>query len=225
MTFRWVFPVVQTGYYCHAAERHIGRSLHTLTDGLKGTTSVTPIIVNCPLSIVNFSTVPYGETRYISLCACCLCSASRCPAALLVSAAPSQLSQGESQEGAVCQSLYRILLGAWWGICGKTGFLPGKTAWILLFFCILSAILSIIEIQKICTINAAFVWKFFVESVINHKIASELLTENPKSAILLSVRKYRKKRAVTHFNGDPHKSCMHPSHTHGKGADYTIQGD
>ena len=99
---------------------------------------------------------------------------------------------------------------------------PGS---ILLFFYILGTILSIIQRTKICTNNVSFVWKFFVESVINHKIASELLTENPKSAILLSVRKYRKKRAGTHFNGDPHKSCMHPSHTHGKGADYTIQGD
>ena len=25
---------------------------------------IAPIIVNCPLSIVNFSAVPYGETRY-----------------------------------------------------------------------------------------------------------------------------------------------------------------
>ena len=100
-----------------------------------------------------------------------------------------------------------------------------KPGFILLFFRILGTFLSIIERTKICTNNIPFVWKFFVESVINHKIASELLTENPKSAILLSVRKYRKKRAVTHFNGDPHKSCMHPSHTHGEGADYTIQGD
>ena len=34
----------------------LGRSLHTLTDGLKRTTSVAPIIVNCPLSIVNSDT-------------------------------------------------------------------------------------------------------------------------------------------------------------------------
>ena len=99
---------------------------------------------------------------------------------------------------------------------------PGS---ILLFFCILGTFLSIIQRTKICTNNIPFVWKLFVESVINHKIASELLTENPKSAILLSVRKYRKKRVGSHFNGEPHKSCMHPSHTHGEGADYTIQGD
>ena len=43
------------------------------------------------------------------------------PRALSVSAAPSQLSQRESQEGAVCQSLYRMRPWAWWSIYGKTG--------------------------------------------------------------------------------------------------------
>ena len=53
MTCRGVVPVIRTGYNCHAAERHIGRSLRTLTDGHKWTTLVAPIIVNCPLPIVN----------------------------------------------------------------------------------------------------------------------------------------------------------------------------
>ena len=48
-----VVPVVYTGYNCNVAERHIDRSLHTLTDGSKGTTLVAPKIVNCQLSIVN----------------------------------------------------------------------------------------------------------------------------------------------------------------------------
>ena len=47
-----VVPVIRTGYNCHASERHIGRSLHTLTDGSKCTTLVAPIIVHCPLSIL-----------------------------------------------------------------------------------------------------------------------------------------------------------------------------
>ena len=47
------FHFVHTGYNCHAPERHIGRSPHTLTGGYIWTTSVAPIIVNCPLSIVN----------------------------------------------------------------------------------------------------------------------------------------------------------------------------
>ncbi len=46
------FRFVRTGYIRHAAERHIGRSLHTLTDGSKCTTLVAPIIVHCPLSIL-----------------------------------------------------------------------------------------------------------------------------------------------------------------------------
>ena len=48
------FHFVHTGYNCNAAERHTGRSLHTLPNGLKWTALVAPIIVNCPLSIVNW---------------------------------------------------------------------------------------------------------------------------------------------------------------------------
>ena len=35
MTCRGAFPFVHTGYNCNAAERHAGRSLHTLPDGSK----------------------------------------------------------------------------------------------------------------------------------------------------------------------------------------------
>ena len=48
-----VLGVIGNGSVLSRAERHIGRSLHTLTDESKWATLVAPIIVNCPLSIVN----------------------------------------------------------------------------------------------------------------------------------------------------------------------------
>ena len=58
--------------------------------------------------------VPYGETRDDSLCACCSYNDERYPAALSVSAAPSQLSQRESQ-------------GRFFGSTRKHGTVPDKT--------------------------------------------------------------------------------------------------
>ena len=46
-----VVPFIGTGCHCHAAERHTGRSLHTLPHGKQRTTLVAP--KNCQLSIVN----------------------------------------------------------------------------------------------------------------------------------------------------------------------------
>ena len=49
----WGVGVVGNGSVLSRAERHIGRSLHTLTDESKWATLVAPIIDNCPLSIIN----------------------------------------------------------------------------------------------------------------------------------------------------------------------------
>ena len=57
------------------------------------------------------------------------------------------------------------------------------------------------------------------------KFLKKGLTDERKSGILISVRKYRKNRAVRHPNGKPHKSCMPPEPFRRQGADYTIQGE
>ena len=47
MTKRGVVPFINTDPICHAAERHIGRSLHPLPHGKQRTTLVAPRIVLC----------------------------------------------------------------------------------------------------------------------------------------------------------------------------------